>query len=801
MKTPIQQKQPRSYQEYLKELESLLKRNTGQGMFVGQDVSSNTPMYLPGRVSNPLGTSDSAFNASAYTPPQSLLPEEVQFEQPPDEQPQEEYTSVNDFIDFLGQTTGYSSPSQEQMEAISQQTGVPYVVERSNGISTFNNGERMDDQTGAITTQDGRVSYPNSSYPGGGVGYDDGTVRYFDPLMTGITGFTSQIFGIPLDVTQAYGEINPIEPTPGNVNIGTDLRTKNLTNKSFSLPVDSRVIQIYRADGNPYGNSVLVELPTGERVRLSHLSHLGNFEEGQTLLAGQYVGTTGATGNVTGEHLDVEYYGQDGQLKDLKEFSGFTQPEVLMSSKLEQTQQPEQPMTMQSMQSQEQVPQQPQFAERSAGETASILAKNAGLEPMSPSRKTIGSMFNQAGKVASQAGIGLSIGNSPEGFLGVGETLAGDKTGASAELGQTIAREGLKRNLPEMNLSESASNPSKPGILGSLRQVAGQTLENISDAIPEELNKRFITPITGNALSELVAGGNTKDTTSAYASENGVSRPLNDVNVFETDAYKNSVFGKAGEGINKLKSDAISSLGSIFKPSTPTVKRVVGDVSGVSSNPGQASSLMDSAPSMSQMVSKIDNRDPFFKNGSVDLYSKFLNPGASSERALSLDLFKPDFYEDADKIKSVFGGTFLQSGANDRYKAIQDKKEEERRQAEASKPRESLQDYLNKGKTEAQWYAETGQQSTLDQMGKVENRPQNQPQASSQPQYFSSNGTLNQSARDLIKTIPNGVGPKNPNPSNLPLFQAPVSAPSATLKPQAQQPSLIERLLGNIFRR
>lgn len=78
--------------------------------------------------------------------------------------------------------------------------------------------------------------------------------------------------------------------------------------------------------GNPqrginegYGNRVVVmNLDTGEKISFAHLSkasvRLGD------LLNGGTVGYSGATGNVagkTGAHVDIEYYDQQGDLKDI----------------------------------------------------------------------------------------------------------------------------------------------------------------------------------------------------------------------------------------------------------------------------------------------------------------------------------------------------------------------------------------------------------------------------------------------------------------------------------------------------
>ena len=67
----------------------------------------------------------------------------------------------------------------------------------------------------------------------------------------------------------------------------------------------------------PYGNSVLVEnTDTGEKMRLSHLSSV-DVSSGDILYSGTIIGKSGATGNVTGPHLDIEYYDKNGALADV----------------------------------------------------------------------------------------------------------------------------------------------------------------------------------------------------------------------------------------------------------------------------------------------------------------------------------------------------------------------------------------------------------------------------------------------------------------------------------------------------
>ncbi|MEU9559398.1 M23 family metallopeptidase [Streptomyces fumanus] len=67
--------------------------------------------------------------------------------------------------------------------------------------------------------------------------------------------------------------------------------------------------------GGAYGNQVVVKLADGYYAQYAHLSAL-SVSSGQTVTAGQQVGLSGATGNVTGPHLHFEIrttpdYGSD----------------------------------------------------------------------------------------------------------------------------------------------------------------------------------------------------------------------------------------------------------------------------------------------------------------------------------------------------------------------------------------------------------------------------------------------------------------------------------------------------------
>lgn len=131
--------------------------------------------------------------------------------------------------------------------------------------------------------------------------------------------------GLP-PITQVFGQKSKFDVFSGGVNYGVDFGIKEGT--PVGLPAGQwEVVEAFGGAGNRgfigdntnrgYGNSVLVKnAKTGETLRLSHLQRV-NVRPGQVIPGGTIIGASGATGNVTGAHLDVEYKDQSGRLRDV----------------------------------------------------------------------------------------------------------------------------------------------------------------------------------------------------------------------------------------------------------------------------------------------------------------------------------------------------------------------------------------------------------------------------------------------------------------------------------------------------
>lgn len=129
-------------------------------------------------------------------------------------------------------------------------------------------------------------------------------------------------------ITQRFGQKSKFDVFSGGVNYGTDIAVPEGTTVA-APPGDWEVVDVFDGASNKgfignkvnsgYGNSVLIRnQETGEMIRMSHLSPGINLKSGQKLAGGQVFARTGSSGNVTGAHLDAEFYNSKGKLSDIE---------------------------------------------------------------------------------------------------------------------------------------------------------------------------------------------------------------------------------------------------------------------------------------------------------------------------------------------------------------------------------------------------------------------------------------------------------------------------------------------------
>lgn len=780
-KTTLQQTKggPRSADELLKQIDEITKRNKGGFTAIGSDTSSNVPYRIAGRAVQPgaeLGAIPEENNPDAPVASTFKMPElpESQPEQTQSYGQFEDNPTIDDFLQQFEQSV--YRPQQagtDQLDAAFRETGKAYgIASMPDGGTLYNNNliyypdgtyrEYTGQQAygiqslrdGGIKYSDGSVRRPASaeqlqsiqsgkqpqgiaSLPGNRVLYDDGIVRYGNYLYdtvpgqgeAGLSGLIRGLFDRDQVVTQDYGNINPMEPTKGNVNYGTDIRTRDLPNRVYRLPVDAEVVGVLYDDGTRfgdqsghagYGNSILVRLKSGEMLRFSHMGSMKNVKEGEIIKAGDVFGTPGTTGNTAGEHLDLEYYNANGQIDNPKNFSGFTNPANFAQSREGQpapgtiadtsdlpnySRQPNM-STNNGPQPGQQPQQQPQIqtpvTDAITGAFDAVKKPfeevNRAVQPMSPERQQVGSAVNQAGQGLAKMGVGKQLGNTEQGFLGLGELAAGDRPAAGREIDETGRRQGL----PEMYAGEVVGGKVTPGeavsynierlnptpridtgfselargdfkgaatnagdtarrVLNRAGALPGQVAQSVGQAVvPQAMASGGMEAPKISPLGDNLAGA--AQSMSRYATEKVQSGK----NIFSNALQKAQQGAETvGQGVETLKKDfqgGVQKIADSVNLDNLTGKRKIGDDS--------AGAINELTPSAGQFSTpKNDIRDPFFKLGGTDQYKSFIKPGidANYQGGLSLDLFSPDFFKDAGNIANVFGASKDVGAATNKY--------------------------------------------------------------------------------------------------------------------------------------
>lgn len=671
----------RGSSDFFKELDEILKRNKGGFSTLAEDTGATPGFIVPGGMATRFSSqAPEIAGQTGSTIDRPVYPEIPQSEgyQPQEQQPLPDGGQAQGFLDQL-----YQSYFQTNPEALEQYVGSRAIA------STVDGGTLFED--GTIYYSDGsfRQGDPSAqaiaSMPDGSIRYSDGSIKQSVP--GGLQGLIQGIFGQDRAITQEFGNYNPeLEPGSG-YNLGTDIRTRDLqgNQRAFALPVEAEVVQVFRDDGTRwgdqsghqgYGNSVLLRLPSGEMLRFSHLSNLADLNVGDTIGAGQSFGTPGATGNVTGEHLDLEYYNSEGQIADPSQFSGFVDPSSLRQQgqqepQMSQAQPQQQPTGM--LQSVMQARQEG----RSILDSIPTISEMTGLEqvqqaipatqPMSPERQQLGESVNRLGQQAGQV-LGVSEFTDP-GFIGAGEAVSGDFKGAGKELSSTIERANPTPRI-DLGISEALRGDfqgAKKNITDTLSRI-GNRVERlpgqIASSVVDQAYASDGQDDQKESLSENISGG-IRSAGEYFGDRLGAATDFakgivsNQPEVDVSDASEQ----QAGAGLDRLKGSREGSPLNIFsrvKPEELSGDRVVGQSSG--------GDLLGTAPTVSQARAKAvsDTSDPFFSSPVFEKLRGFTNfadgePGPN--QALSLDIFSDRFYESPERTSEVFGKTFLSDPA------------------------------------------------------------------------------------------------------------------------------------------
>ncbi|HFA2800481.1 TPA: M23 family metallopeptidase [Neisseria gonorrhoeae] len=77
-----------------------------------------------------------------------------------------------------------------------------------------------------------------------------------------------------------------------------------------------------------WGHTVVIEAPNGVRYRASHMNGASPLRFGETVSKGQQIGNLGASGGVTGPHLDAMLYSPSGKILPVSAYRGKTLNEI-----------------------------------------------------------------------------------------------------------------------------------------------------------------------------------------------------------------------------------------------------------------------------------------------------------------------------------------------------------------------------------------------------------------------------------------------------------------------------------------
>lgn len=690
----LNQTKNKTREQIMRELDERLRLNRGSFSNIASEVGSNiafrtnqdrrvvqTPQEQNPYFSTPMPQAPA-------TPIIPELPEYQLDELPENPTPQEMLQAI------FNEAWEPQLPTTDQLEILYQETGRVYpVASNEDGTVTYNDG--------SIQQLDDAPPMPIATMNDGNILWSDGFIRErpaegLSSYLAGVSGLSQFIFGQDQTVTQPYG--NPSPTYASGMHQGVDFRTRDLTQRNLYAPVPMRVVQTISADsGSPYGNSVLLELPSGEMIRLSHLSNMGQFQIGDILNPGDLIGVPGNTGRSTGEHLDVEYYNKEGQIDNPNNFRANAN-QYNIGNQIVGVESGQQTFS-QETQPEQNYSTEPQPAQSEQAPTVPETIKNvaqkvsAAAQPLSPERRVLGAMTEKAGEAIK----------APE--LYASEVVSGELSPGMA------ARKNIEERRPtgdrfDLGISEALTGDIEGG-LNIFKNTASRIGNRIS-RIPGQLGDEIVKKVSaddGTGEKEETLGENI-----GY-----IGRAIGEYTGKQADRF-GSAIKQAGEGIKSAAQPAIGAIQNIFQKkalSDVSPKRAIGEDA-----PGGDRSFSSSMVNEKTFSEPNDIRDQFFKTGMDKQYSEYLDQ-TPADGALKVDLFKKDFFEGdggQDRIKNVFGGTSMEKEAQSKYDDW--KRAEDERIARENEPKPTLEDYLSRGKTAAQYYAETGQQSTIDDINR-----------------------------------------------------------------------------------
>ena len=276
----------------------------------------------------------------------------------------------------------------------------------------------------------------------------------------------------------------------------------------------------------------------------------------------------------------------------------------------------------------------------------------------------------------------ISAGFSPDvaRIMAISPTLAQ----ATPENTQKLKQEGaaLAKDIARTRLinSQKTDTDRFVSMLPEPTIPTGQAREDFTSDINARMRKAAgLTDSSGDVLAAV--------TPTPQASEPQIQKPVEtkpQQNIFDT--FRNNVgntignvsrkvedtiegaTAKAGQGVQSLKNtyqNIADDTSNVFKKmelSNIGGKRVVGEDSAT------APDL--SSPNLVNQKLTNDIRDNFFKGGGAEIYSNFLKPGidATYKGALNLNLFKDEFFDDANNVANTFANTYLAKPATEKYR-------------------------------------------------------------------------------------------------------------------------------------